>query len=217
LQKLNQLMYLMEQKIFELLQTKFAGVADNILHRIAAKLAKTAKTDEEAEDAVADFSIQQLLEANGDYRANEAQVSAVKNYEKKHGLKDGQKIESSAKVETDVKPADDDDVPSWAKTMMAELAAIKGEKITNTRKAAVEEIIKDLPNTIKKAYSRIDVTSLSDDEFDALKGEIKAEVGDIVKDDSSKRTVFGIPKVGSGDDVKASETAAEEIVSKMNF
>lgn len=217
MQKLNQLMYLMEQKIFELLQTKFAGVADNILHRIAAKLAKTAKTDEEAEDAVADFSIQQLLEANGDYRANEAQVSAVKNYEKKHGLKDGQKIESSAKVETDVKPADDDDVPSWAKTMMAELAAIKGEKITNTRKAAVEEIIKDLPNTIKKAYSRIDVTSLSDDEFDALKGEIKAEVGDIVKDDSSKRTVFGIPKVGSGDDVKASETAAEEIVSKMNF
>ena len=82
----------MRKIILEKLKAKFEGVSDFILDRVAGKLAKTVTTEEEATTAVAGVTLQQLFDSYGDSRATEAQVSAVENYEKKYGLKDGAKV-----------------------------------------------------------------------------------------------------------------------------
>lgn len=208
----------MEDIILQELQTKFAGVAESILSRIAAKLAKTAKTEDEAKNAVAEFTLQMLLETNGDFRANDASVTAVKNYEKKHGLKDGQKL-TIQKTEGEGHQDEDEnkeEVPSWAKDLMTELKALKNEKVQTTRRAAIDSITKGLPDAVKKAYSRIDVTSLSDEDFIALQEEIKGEVADISREAKGKTTVFGIPKAGPSDG-KPTDADADAIVDKMKI
>ena len=80
--------------ILEKLKAKFEGVSDSILDRIAEKLAKTVKNEEEATTAVEGVTLQQLFDSYGDSRATEAQRTAVSNYEKKYGLKDGAKVTS---------------------------------------------------------------------------------------------------------------------------
>ena len=86
----------MKKIILEKLKAKFEGVSDSILDRIAEKLAKTVKNEEEATTAVEGVTLQQLFDSYGDSRATEAQRTAVSNYEKKYGLKDGAKVTSGA-------------------------------------------------------------------------------------------------------------------------
>lgn len=79
----------MKEKLLNALKTKFSGVSEAILERIAAKKAGSV-TDESQITAIVDgISFQDVLTSHGDYRANEASISSVKNYEEKHGLKDG--------------------------------------------------------------------------------------------------------------------------------
>ena len=75
------------------LTTKFPGVSATILGRIADKLAKTATSAEDVKTAVDGVTFQQILESYGDSRATEAQQTAVLNYEKKYGLKEGRKVD----------------------------------------------------------------------------------------------------------------------------
>ena len=82
----------MYDTILEQLKTKFSGVSEDILGRVAKKLAGTAKTEEEVKTAVDGVTFQQLLESYGDSRANDATKTAEMNYEKKHGLKDGKVV-----------------------------------------------------------------------------------------------------------------------------
>lgn len=82
----------MKKKLLDALKTKFSGVSEVILERIAAKKAEGV-TDESKITAIVDgISFQDVLTSYGDYRANEANVSSVRNYEEKHGLKDGKPV-----------------------------------------------------------------------------------------------------------------------------
>lgn len=88
----------MIQQITDALKTKFVGVDDKIISRVAAKLAKTVTKQEDVATSVEGVTFQQILESYGDSRATEATQTAVQNYEKKHGLKDGQKFEEEGKT-----------------------------------------------------------------------------------------------------------------------
>ena len=84
----------MKEKILALLKTKFPGVDEATLIRIAEKKA-TGVTDESQVQPIVDgVSFQDVLNSYGDFRANGAVSSAVINYEKKHNLKDGKPIEN---------------------------------------------------------------------------------------------------------------------------
>ena len=84
----------MKEKILALLKTKFPGVDEAILIRIAEKKA-AGVTDESQVQPIADgVGFQDVLNSYGDFRANGAVSSAVTNYEKKHNLKDGKPIEN---------------------------------------------------------------------------------------------------------------------------
>lgn len=84
--------------IFEMilagLQQKFSGVDTATLTRIATKKAEGVTDETKVNSIVEGISFQDVMQNYGDFRAGQAQTSAVSNYEKKHGLKDGKPIEN---------------------------------------------------------------------------------------------------------------------------
>ena len=155
----------MKKEILDALKAKFVGVSEAILNRIADK---TVTKQEDVATAVEGVTFQQVLESYGDSRATEAQQTAVTNYEKKHGLKDGKKVEEPKPTEQpkpneETKPGEEE-MPAWAKALvksneqlLGEVAAMKGEKVATSRKASLEAILKDAPIIIlDEATSSVD-------------------------------------------------------------
>lgn len=218
----------MKKIILEKLKAKFEGVSDSILDRIAEKLAKTVKNEEEATTAVEGVTLQQLFDSYGDSRATEAQRTAVSNYEKKYGLKDGAKVTSGGapdSSEDETGNEGDKDTPAWAKaiinsvkTLSNDVAAMKGEKVTVSRRQQIDEIIKELPDHLRKPYSYINLTSLSEEEFESLKDGIKGDVANVEKEDKQNNAVFGKPPGKTSTNVKeASDKEVDAVVDMMNI
>lgn len=200
----------MKKEILEALKAKFPGVSDEILSRIADKLAKTVTKQEEVATAVEGVTFQQVLESYGDSRATEAQKTAVTNYEKKHGLKDGKKIEESkpteqSKPNEETKPGEEE-MPSWAKaliesnkTLSDKLSAIEGEKVATSRKSSLEAILKNAPEKIRQRYEKdfARMTFKDDEDFNNWIGEITPDVEAITNEYQAKGGVVTRPKAGA--------------------
>lgn len=202
----------MKKELLAALKAKFEGVNESILSRIADKLAKTTTKEEDVATAVSGVTIQQIIEGYGDSRATEAQQSAVRNYEEKYGLKDGEKLQ-----EPKPKPkSQEETMPEWAKKLVEEnktlserLGRMNGERITAERKQKLSAVFKKLPETLRKPYERMSIDKLSDEEFTTLVGEITAEVNEIASSVKSKGAVFGRPAAHQGAD-NSQELSKEE-------
>lgn len=81
------------EQILAGLRTKFAGVDDATLQRIASKKAEGVTDESKVNSIVEGISFQDVVTNYGDFRADGAQKTAVSNYEKKHNIKDGKPIE----------------------------------------------------------------------------------------------------------------------------
>lgn len=200
----------MKKELLAALKAKFEGVNENILSRIADKLAKTTTKEEDVATAVSGVTIQQIIEGYGDSRATEAQQSAVRNYEEKYGLKDGERVQ-----EPKLKPQEET-IPEWAKQLVAEnktlserLGRMDVERIATERKQKLSAVFKKLPENLRKPYERISIDKLSDEEFTTLFGEITAEVDEIASSVKSKGAVFGRPAAHQGGD-NSQELSKEE-------
>lgn len=109
-----------QQQILAALQTKFEGVDVAILTRIASKKAEGVTDEAKVDSIVEGISISDVINSYGDARANEAQKSAVINYEKKYKIKDGKSLEEQPTKEPVNPPTPPkEDVPEWAKTLIA--------------------------------------------------------------------------------------------------
>lgn len=200
----------MKKELLAALKAKFEGVNESILSRIADKLAKTTIKEEDVATAVSGVTIQQIIEGYGDSRATEAQQSAVRNYEEKYGLKDGERVQEP-------KPkSQEDTMPEWAKQLVEEnktlserLGRMNGERITAERKQKLSAVFKKLPENLRKPYERMSIDKLSDEEFTTLLGEITAEVDEIASSVKSKGAVFGRPAAHQGTD-NSQELSKEE-------
>ena len=218
----------MKEKILTALKAKFPGVSADILDRIAAMKAKTVTNEEQVATAVEGVTEEliNVIEGYGDSRATGAQKTAVLNYERKYGLKDGAKI-----AKEDVKPATTttpegggEQTPAWAqalidsnKQLTERLNKMEGERTTESRKAELNGIINRLPENLRKGYQRISVDSLSDEDFASLKGEVTAEVEDLVKTTGAKGAVFGRPQVRGNpiNDGKLTEAQEKAIAQRI--
>ena len=205
----------MKQKIFEALKAKFPGVNANVLNRIADKISRNVTTDEQIATAVAGVTQEfiEIIESYGDSRATEAQQTAVRTYETKYGLKDGQKIEenggasggqagSGTTEQQQHAGGEDEQVPAWAKALIdsnkklnERLDKMDGDRTTATRKQQLQGVIAKLPENFQKAYTRISIDSLTDEQFNSLVGEITTEVDGIANSLRAKGAVFGKPSV----------------------
>ena len=252
----------MKKKLIDALATKFPGVDAKDLGRIADNLlrSKTLATDEDVNSAVEEVTFADILKSYGDSRAAEASKTAVSNYEKKHGLKDGKAVQTddgdldgddesgdggdedgkgskkpNAKKPTNKKDEGDDSalaallkkLDAKLDAQAAEIAAMKKGEVSKTRKARVAEVIKGLSDVQKKAYTRIPVDDLSDEDFDSLMGELTDEVSELSKDVKASGGIFGLPlgggnhgnggEGGSGGKGAASEAELKDVMEGFNL
>ena len=217
----------MYKEILEQLKTKFSGVSEKILDRIAKKLAETVTKSEDVKTAVDGVTFQEVLESYGDSRATDATKTAVLNYEKKHGLKDGVKVDTQQQQQVEIKP--DENTPAWAvalansvKTLTEEVSHIKTERVASTRRQQMTEVLAKLPENLRKGYERIDLEKIDDEAFSGLLAEVTGEVGEIVKDTSAKGAAFGVPAVNyqgvQGQQVQeASDDQVNAVVKQFNI
>lgn len=219
----------MERKIIDLLKNKFDGVAEAILTRVAKKLAETATTDDEAKAAVEAVTFQQVLESYGDSRATDATKTAVLNYEKKHNIRDGKPVGSQDTTTTETPK--NEEQPAWAKTLIdsvrtlsQEVNTIKGERLTDSRKQQLADVLANIPEGLRRGYERIPLETMNDEEFSTMITEIKTEVGDIAKTQNIKGAVFGRPTTPTATSAttaatptEASKEELDSVVARMNI
>ena len=107
------------EQILAGLKTKFQGVEDATLQRIASKKAEGVTDESKVNSIVEGISFQDVLTSYGDYRADGAQKTAVSNYEKKHNIKDGKPIEEPKPQDPlpTPTPQTTEQVPAWAQTL----------------------------------------------------------------------------------------------------
>jgi len=210
----------MKEQLLTLLAAKFVGVDNAILGRIADKLAKTATTADEAQTAVDGVDFQYVLKSYGDSRATEASETSVRNYERKHNIKDGTKL-------TDVPPVtstpSNNDTPEWAreliesnKALTEKVQTLEQDKIKLSKeekqRTALSKSVK-LPEFIQKKWAgRIDVDSETtiESQVEALEAEYSELHSTFIAGSSGK----GLP-VGGGNNGEASDDEVKEILDKM--
>lgn len=138
------------EQILAGLQTKFPGVDTATLTRIATKKAEGVTDETKVTSIVEGVSFQDVMQNYGDFRAGQAQTSAVSNYEKKHGLKDGKPIEDPEEKKDEKKDdKKDEEVPAWAqalidsnKTLSEKLTAYEAEKAQAQRNSQISAVAK---------------------------------------------------------------------------
>lgn len=167
-----------QELILAALQTKFTGVDAAILTRIATKKAEGVTDESQVNSIVEGISFADVVNSYGDYRAGQAQLSAVLNYEKKHGLKDGKPIEPNPKDQPD-KDKEDKEVPAWAQTLIdsnkslsEKLAKMETEKSQATRMEQILSKAKEygIPANYAKRCAIKD-----DEDLDAYFKDLKQE------------------------------------------
>ena len=197
-----------------------AAVLNRIADRLAKTVTSAEQVTTAVAGITQD--IVDMMESYGDARATEAAQTSVRNYEATHGIKDGkpvgggQQAQQTATVTTtqtanptatvtttqtaNPTAGGAEAVPAWAqsllesnKTMAQEIANLKAERTTTTRRQQLSEIVSKLPEKLRKPYERMAIDSLTDEQFNALVGEVTAEVNDLASDINSKGAVFSTP------------------------
>lgn len=139
------------EQILAGLKTKFQGVEDATLQRIASKKAEGVTDESKINSIVEGISFQDVLTSYGDYRADGAQKTAVSNYEKKHNIKDGKPIEEPKPQDPlpTPTPQTTEQVPAWAqslidsnKTLSEKLAAMDAKTKADIRNQQIDEVAK---------------------------------------------------------------------------
>lgn len=139
------------EQILAGLKTKFQGVEEATIQRIASKKAEGVTDESKVNSIVEGISFQDVLTSYGDYRADGAQKTAVSNYEKKHNIKDGKPIEEPKPQDPlpTPTPQTTEQVPSWAqslidsnKTLSEKLAAMDAKTKADIRNKQVDDVAK---------------------------------------------------------------------------
>lgn len=214
----------MRNEILSALKTKFTGVSDNILSRFANKLAETATAGADAQQIADAVTFQDILQSEGDRRANEAAITAVRNYEEKQARKtikqdettndkisyagarqmgveaqNGQQdanVTQAADISAMIAKAIAQALPEALSPMQQQIAAMQGEKTAASRRERLNKAISSLPEVQRSRYARdFERMNFADDaDFDAYLSELQPDIKAITDDYSRKATVTTPPK-----------------------
>lgn len=167
------------EQILAGLQTKFPGVDTATLTRIATKKAEGVTDDTKVNSIIEGISFSDVLNNYGDFRAGQAQVSAVSNYEKKHGLKDGKPIEKlepeppKLDEKTDIAKMIADGITAAMKPFSDKIAQYEAREAQAQRNAQISSVAKKygIPEFMLKDRSIPENTDL-----DAYFKDVKQEL-----------------------------------------
>ena len=134
------------------LQQKFSGADTATLTRIATKKAEVVTDETKVNSIVEGISFQDVLQNYGDYRAGQANISSVANYEKKYGLKDGKPIGNPKPEPPKPEPKPDekpdiakmiaDGISAGIKPFADKLAAFEAKEAQAQRNAQIASVAK---------------------------------------------------------------------------
>lgn len=142
------------EQILAALKTKFQGVEDATLQRIASKKSEGVTDESKVNSIIEGISFQDVLTSYGDYRADGAQKTAISNYEKKHNIKDGKPVEEDKPQQPQTtaptpQPKPVEEVPAWAqslidsnKTLSEKLAAMDAKTKADIRYQQIDNVAK---------------------------------------------------------------------------
>jgi hypothetical protein len=176
----------MKEKLLAALKSKFPGVKDATLDRIATNKAGTVTDEGQVQSIIDGVTVDTIIDSESDYRASQeaksASKKAVTDYESKHKLKDGKTIESTKKDPDPKDPkkggdgAGDEKVPAWAQQLIKDskemgdrLSQQEKDRETSDKQSQAKELLKGskIPEKLREKWlKRIDVndedTSLGD-------------------------------------------------------
>jgi hypothetical protein len=155
------------EQILAGLKTKFKGVEVATLQRIATNKSEGVTDESKVNSIVEGISFQDVLQSYGDYRAGDAQKTAVQNYEKKYDIKDGKAVEDHKKP--------DEPTPSAEPTPPVEQGKGKGQDMAQLIANAVTAAVKPLNDQLASLTAEKQAQ------------EWNAKVGEVAKS-------FGIPE-----------------------
>lgn len=184
------------------LKTKFEGIDEKVLSRIATKIAKTAKTEEEVDTEVDDLTLMDIINSYTDSRVTDAQEKAVTRYKQEKGIKDGDDTqEGDGNGKKGNGAGDDDgngkegngagdDTPAYIKTLMksvetlaGEVASLKAGKTESARKTMLAEALKSASDNKKKFYEKnfARMKFADDDDFKEWLDDVSDDIKDSTK------------------------------------
>ena len=210
----------MKEKLLALLKTKFQGVDDAILDRIATKKAEGVTDEAQLPAVMEGIGFQDVLTSYGDFRAGDASVKAVSNYEKKHNIKDGKPIGQPATGDGQInnEPAKPFDAEALKADMLKAFreemaAAAQQEQQKVQRAAAIASKAKEfgIPEKFAAKFNIAQGVDL-DEYFKSVKQEM-ADAGF----EFSEPPAQGGGMTNNGNDIaKLINTGTEQIVKSQN-
>ena len=166
----------MKKFILDLLKTKFEGVSEDVLEGMAAKLAKTATTEEQATTSVEGVTIQKVIESYADRRATQSATTAVENYKKNNPQPEPPKPNDA----DDKGNAQQDET---LKALLDKFAKLEGqmmqmnaEKVESGRRQQLNTLIEKLPKSMQSVYGHINLKEMDEEKFEAFKDSVKTDV-----------------------------------------
>ncbi|WP_270769375.1 hypothetical protein [Segatella buccae] len=165
------------EQILAGLRTKFAGVDDATLQRIASKKAEDVTDESKVNSIVEGITFQDVVTNYGDFRANGASATAKKNaiadYEKQYNIKDGKPIEKPKPQDppTDPKPNEPQDLAAQIaaalgtalKPLTDRMDAMDAKTKADARNQQIDEVAKSfgIPEFAYKGKTIADDTDLN--------------------------------------------------------
>lgn len=219
----------MKEKIFAGLKTKFDGVQDAILNRVAEKLSETVTTEDAVATAVEGVTLQSLLDSYADSRANEASQTAVRNFRQKHGLgEDGKPFKKEdPKPQPKPEPTGGDEPPQWFRDYQAKVEADLTEAKTKLQEYENSKTQEKLMGLVKAKLKEkgVDEDFIplltkniaigSEDQIDQLVTGMHEDYQSIVQTKAEKGVVISVPPSSVQVD-KQGEALGKMIAEKKN-
>lgn len=220
----------MKEKILEALKTKYSnlGLSKETLDGYADYLALSVTEEEGIADAVA--KIEGLLKIQQSENDKIRTATRRKAEEVKKPEAETIVVKKDAAKDPDPEPAPkkeaegkDNEIPDWAKKLLGKVELLEKrnserdrQNIIEARRKSINDIVGKLPSAVRIAYDRMNL-DIDDDDYEALKTSIAAEVGNLEKELSQKSAVTKPPLQGSGNDnpKPMSKETADEIAKSL--
>lgn len=183
-------------------KVKAFGFNQKELKGLAAKIAENLTSEENASDEDVNAEIETAIEAVLPVlELGRSYANRVINDSKKNDDEDADddSAETTKSAKTNQKKSDD--MPEWAKKILesnealkSELAAFKGEKVTDTRKSKLEKLLKDagtFGTRTLKSFGKMKFEN--DEEFE----EFFSEVEEDLKSFNQERANAGLGRLGA--------------------
>lgn len=224
------------------------NTAKRLAERAIAK-SEAITNDDEVAAAVKAITLSDVLKSVTDFSADEAVKRYEEKYNLEKGEKksspegndDGNKPNEPAKPQPKPAPQQEGgekkaDPMEEFKTMFAdfqkqfstqlkgiseEVASIKSGNLSESRKAKLNALIKDLKDYQKRPYGRIAVEKMTDEEFDSFLADVKEEVNEIVAESKASGAVvtpaLGGTHLPSGPVKEATDKEIDNLMGKFGL